>query len=70
MGLGPFDLTVFNYDSIFFAVLTGVIGCFLLWRAARHATLSVVLVAVDAGTLAKRPLPEAVARGLAAYRLE
>lgn len=36
--VGPFDLSVFNYDSIFFAVLTGVIGCFFLWRAARKAT--------------------------------
>jgi F-type H+-transporting ATPase subunit a len=35
---GPFDLSVFNYDSILFAVLTGVLGCFLLWRAARKAT--------------------------------
>src|SRR5688500_10001037 len=39
--VGPFDLSVFNYDSIFFAVLTGVIGCFLLWRAARKATSGV-----------------------------
>jgi F-type H+-transporting ATPase subunit a len=35
---GPFDLSVFNYDSIFFAVLLGVLGCFFLWRAARRAT--------------------------------
>lgn len=38
--------------------------------ATRHATISVVLVAVDVGTLAKRPLPDAVARAFAAYRLE
>jgi F-type H+-transporting ATPase subunit a len=36
--VGPFDLSVFSYDSIFFSVITGVIGCFLLWRAARKAT--------------------------------
>ena len=32
------DFTVFNYDSIFFSVLMGVIGCWLLWLAARKAT--------------------------------
>jgi F-type H+-transporting ATPase subunit a len=32
------DFTVFNYDSIFWAVLLGVIGCLLLWNAARKAT--------------------------------
>ncbi len=35
------DFTVFNLDSIFFSVLTGVLGCFLLWRAARYATSGV-----------------------------
>ncbi len=35
---GVFDLGVFNLDSIFFAVLLGVIGCWLMWRAARKAT--------------------------------
>jgi F-type H+-transporting ATPase subunit a len=39
--VGPFDLTVFNYDSIIFAVLMGVIGCFLLWKAASKATSGV-----------------------------
>jgi hypothetical protein len=34
-------LTVFNLDSIFFAVLLGVMGCFLLWRVARKATSGV-----------------------------
>jgi F-type H+-transporting ATPase subunit a len=32
------DFTVFNIDSIFWAVLLGVVGCWLLWRAARNAT--------------------------------
>ncbi len=35
------DFTVFNLDSIFWAVLIGVIGCFLLWRAAKSATSGV-----------------------------
>jgi F-type H+-transporting ATPase subunit a len=35
------DFTVFNLDSIFWAVLLGVFGCFLLWRAARKATSGV-----------------------------
>ena len=28
------DFSVFNLDSIFFAVLVGVLGSFFLWRAA------------------------------------
>ena len=35
---GPFDLGVFNFDSIVFAVAMGLLGCFFLWRAARKAT--------------------------------
>ncbi len=35
------DFTVFNIDSIFYAVLTGLIGTFLLWRAAKSATSGV-----------------------------
>jgi len=35
------DFSVFNLDSIFWAVLTGVIGSFLLWRAAKSATSGV-----------------------------
>ncbi|MCA0177092.1 MAG: F0F1 ATP synthase subunit A [Proteobacteria bacterium] len=38
---GPFDLSVFNYDSIFFSVALGVLGCFILWLAARKATSGV-----------------------------
>ena len=32
------DFSVFNFDSIFYAVTIGILGCWLLWRAARRAT--------------------------------
>jgi F-type H+-transporting ATPase subunit a len=32
------DFTVFNIDSLFFSILIGVVGCLLLWMAARRAT--------------------------------
>lgn len=32
------DFSVFNIDSLFFSILLGVVGCFFLWKAARHAT--------------------------------
>ncbi|MBL8352263.1 MAG: F0F1 ATP synthase subunit A [Burkholderiaceae bacterium] len=35
------DFSVFNLDSIFFAVLVGSLGCFLMWRAAKSATSGV-----------------------------
>jgi F-type H+-transporting ATPase subunit a len=35
------DFSVFNLDSIFYAVTLGVIGCWLLWLAARKATSGV-----------------------------
>lgn len=35
------DFSVFNLDSIFYAILLGVIGCGLLWHAARKATSGV-----------------------------
>jgi len=38
---GVIDFSVFNLDSIFWAVLLGVIGAWLLWRAARVATSGV-----------------------------
>jgi F-type H+-transporting ATPase subunit a len=38
---GPFDLSVVAYDSIIFSVLMGLIGSFLLWKAARAATSGV-----------------------------
>ncbi|AYQ27458.1 MULTISPECIES: F0F1 ATP synthase subunit A [unclassified Polaromonas] len=39
--VGPFDLSVINIDSTIFSILLGVIGCFLLWKAARKATSGV-----------------------------
>jgi F-type H+-transporting ATPase subunit a len=38
---GVVDFSVFNLDSIFYSVLLGVLGCFLLWRAASRATAGV-----------------------------
>ena len=38
---GPLDFSVFNLDSLFWGILLGVIGCFVLWRAARKATSGV-----------------------------
>ena len=35
------DFSVINFDSMFWAVLLGVFGCFLLWRAASKATSGV-----------------------------
>ncbi len=35
------DFSVVNWDSVFFAILLGVIGCWLLWLAARKATSGV-----------------------------
>ena len=35
------DFSVFNLDSIFFAVLLGIVASFLLWRAAKSATSGV-----------------------------
>jgi F-type H+-transporting ATPase subunit a len=35
------DFSVVNLDSVFYAVVLGVIGCFLLWRAASKATSGV-----------------------------
>ncbi|MBP6336948.1 MAG: F0F1 ATP synthase subunit A [Vitreoscilla sp.] len=39
--VGPFDMSVVSYDSIIFSVLMGVLGCFLLWKAASKATSGV-----------------------------
>jgi F-type H+-transporting ATPase subunit a len=38
---GIVDFSVFNLDSLFYAVILGSLGCFLLWRAARKATSGV-----------------------------
>ena len=34
---GVIDFSVFNLDSIFFAVVLGILGSFLLWKAAKSA---------------------------------
>ena len=38
---GPFDLSVFNIDSLIFSIVLGVVGCWILWAAARKATSGV-----------------------------
>ena len=35
------DFSVFNFDSVFFSVVLGIIGCLVLWLAARRATSGV-----------------------------
>jgi F-type H+-transporting ATPase subunit a len=38
---GLVDFSLFNLDSLFYAVILGVLACFLLWRAASSATAGV-----------------------------
>jgi F0F1-type ATP synthase membrane subunit a len=38
---GIVDFGVFNLDSLFWAILLGVVGCYVLWLAARKATSGV-----------------------------
>ncbi|HXD39033.1 MAG TPA: F0F1 ATP synthase subunit A [Ramlibacter sp.] len=35
------DFSVFNFDSMFFSIALGALGCWLLWLAARKATAGV-----------------------------
>ena len=35
------DFSLFNLDSVFYSVILGVIGCFVMWLAARKATSGV-----------------------------
>jgi F-type H+-transporting ATPase subunit a len=35
------DFSVFNFDSLFWAVVLGAVTCFFLWKAARKATAGV-----------------------------
>lgn len=35
------DFSIFNLDSVFFSALLGVVGCLILWSAARKATSGV-----------------------------
>jgi F-type H+-transporting ATPase subunit a len=43
--IGPFDLSVvhpiFNYDTLFWSILLGVIGTFVMWRVAKRMTSGV-----------------------------
>ena len=38
---GLVDFSIVNYDSVFFSIVIGALGCFLLWKAARKATSGV-----------------------------
>ncbi len=38
---GLVDFSVLNFDSMVFSAVIGMIGCFLLWKAARAATSGV-----------------------------
>ena len=38
---GVVDFHVFNLDSLFWSILLGVVGCFILWRAAKKASSGV-----------------------------
>ncbi|MDI4634381.1 F0F1 ATP synthase subunit A [Pelomonas sp. V22] len=35
------DFSLFNLDSVIYSVVLGILGCFILWRAARKATSGV-----------------------------
>jgi F-type H+-transporting ATPase subunit a len=35
------DFNVYNADSVIFSLILGLVGCFLMWRAARRATSGV-----------------------------
>jgi F-type H+-transporting ATPase subunit a len=36
--MSPVDFSVINLDSVFFTIVVGVVGCLVLWLAARKAT--------------------------------
>ena len=38
---GLVDFSVFNFDSIFFSILLGAVGCLLMWLVARKVTSGV-----------------------------
>ncbi|MGZ5130253.1 MAG: F0F1 ATP synthase subunit A [Caldimonas sp.] len=38
---GLVDFSVLNFDSVFFTIVLGALGCFLLWLAARKVTSGV-----------------------------
>ncbi|RJF97201.1 F0F1 ATP synthase subunit A [Noviherbaspirillum saxi] len=35
------DFSIINMDTVFWSIFVGILGCFLMWRAARHATAGV-----------------------------
>jgi F-type H+-transporting ATPase subunit a len=35
------DFSLFNLDSVFYSSILGILGCFILWKAARKATSGV-----------------------------
>jgi F-type H+-transporting ATPase subunit a len=35
------DFSLFNLDSVFYSTILGILGCFVLWKAARKATSGV-----------------------------
>jgi F-type H+-transporting ATPase subunit a len=38
---GPVDFSVIHYDTLFWSITMGVIGCLIMWMAARKATAGV-----------------------------
>jgi F-type H+-transporting ATPase subunit a len=38
---GPVDFSVIHYDTLFWSITMGVIGCLIMWMAARRATAGV-----------------------------
>lgn len=38
---GPVDFSVLHYDTIFWSIAMGVLGCLIMWMAARKATSGV-----------------------------
>ena len=38
---GPVDFSVIHYDTLFWSITMGVIGCVIMWMAARRATAGV-----------------------------
>ena len=68
------DFSLFNLDSLFFSIVLGVLGCFLLWRAARKATsgvpgrfqAAVEILSEMVDTQAKGVIHNAASRKLAA----
>ena len=38
---GPVDFSVIHYDTLFWSIAMGVVGCLIMWMAARRATSGV-----------------------------